>query len=1549
MKLFILHVVATAWVIVILPLIAAGAPLQCFDCHGNRGNRDIRPIDAAFRNPSGGGFQGNHRTHLGASATQFTCAKCHPGSDSYTSSHRNGLIAVSSRINNSPVITPYGGITSAFSQTSVPNPGSCGGVNCHFEKNSPDWGSPPLDKNSPASSCNVCHGAAPSDGAHPSLLPGLGKKHGQYLGTSTSSCVKCHPDHLVEPDPFVHATSAGSRSLVISFTSSPNSGGTYSGDVSYPKYLPSQSPARNGACNGVYCHSDGRNGPPTVTVNWTDGPSTNCYSCHKGRPFDNTTTSCVNVGGTWGVIKNPLTGVLDLGICRPFLTMSSNGHHILVGAQWIRKYPCYYCHNNTVDAAGNVKDLAKHVDGVPDVAMAPKWNIVGRPAASYDPVQKTCNNVYCHSDGTDEPDVIKPVPWNTKTACNSCHGHPIGECTDCHDGVKRYVISNVTTILSLQSNWAVGQEWKAALPMFPNKGPGTARANSHPRHVQTDFTCDICHYATIRTGGDCTSTNCHVSGIPAGSMGEASHIDPAYHVDNKQRDVTFKASAAGVNASYDYLTKTCTNIKCHAGASTPPVWGGAVNSAIICMACHGSSSSDVDSFSFKNFSTQARINLQEWYSTGHGRKSSKGPYKSGNPAANFPGNPCWYCHDNNIIHNDPTNPFRLRMFTQFANRFEKECVYCHMIGEDSECLGCHNNSESLAPQLSSLPADPNAKWPDGTPAPRLDHAGYLTCTSTDCHYIDPAHPTKDLKVHNEGAGYWDSAQKADVKNQYMMMGVCLKCHDDDSNNKCTFCHTAPANNPGKYSLGYDPGTGFIKPAKARASSVHFGYKHNRGFINSGGWNKDANGKHLGTWKGGKFCWDCHDPHGDTNIYMVQNKVATSTDGIFGIPRERKDVVFTKTQTGLDYARISYPYNGICNVCHSSASKHYRSDYSDSHQKNTPCTKCHEHRFTDSHADDQSCNACHKNKPVPRHSGFGLPRDCTKCHDGTINKRMDIMNQFVRGKSHHIQGIETKNKHCYACHWESDSHGMIDNKYHEGYSFKTYSTIKNAKVDLVVWKPELRPTYYNSTTAVIFLASDISAGGAGERAAAAKVTIHCISCHSEPNNDIQPFEDCRTPRQYAWDKKSIAARYSQSGSTPWGKYGTNGKNVITKSFSAHGNAVANQGGWNSSKGTDEAIPNTRAGTANVECYDCHSSHGSNLSGITSSYVTFNGTKNGGNLKETQAGKGGYKIDYMASSNSSAGTINPYSAGAGQCFDCHNSSAAVTTPWGYQSTFGATQPIKGYFDSPSFGQSEIVGSLTTGVLGRYPYKKMGLAAGAMGGHLKASSPLHAQYSASMRQNKINGLCTPCHDPHGVSPSLGAKQAYGVPLLKGTWMTSPYKEDVAAENGSRGEYGGTTPTPFVYTDQSTFGGSTRINENDDKFAGLCMRCHAKGTLTAGSNKAKPWKGIDRIHQSVKGWGVNDQHSYTCSKCHAPHSSNMPRLMITNCLDYKHQGRSNNGGSISTIKGDGSGELAGSNRKASQSGSGGFPGGENQIGVQCHHEAGAWPDNSWNWKTPW
>ncbi len=246
----------------------------------------------------------------------------------------------------------------------------------------------------------------------------------------------------------------------------------------------------------------------------------------------------------------------------------------------------------------------------------------------------------------------------------------------------------------------------------------------------------------------------------------------------------------------------------------------------------------------------------------------------------------------------------------------------------------------------------------------------------------------------------------------------------------------------------------------------------------------------------------------------------------------------------------------------------------------------------------------------------------------------------------------------------------------------------------------------------------------------------------------------------------------------------------------------------------------------------------------------------------------------------------------------------------------------------------------------------------------------YSIVPYSKTINGLCTPCHDPHGVSPTLGDDRRYAVPLLKGTWLTSPYKEDSPADdptgtcarsNVSWGSFE-CDPTAAVLDasihyqiDRNAFDGG-RISEDDEIFAGLCLKCHPKENLTDEYVKNTDFRTTDRIHESVQGWGENTEHAWPCAKCHQAHNSGLPRLMQTNCLDYEHRGQRPSGGvpwssfqqepefaydEAYTFRGYPIGNVMGNspNYKAQES---------------CHSQAApnpaVWPkSNRWNNVTPW
>ncbi len=101
--------------------------------------------------------------------------------------------------------------------------------------------------------------------------------------------------------------------------------------------------------------------------------------------------------------------------------------------------------------------------------------------------------------------------------------------------------------------------------------------------------------------------------------------------------------------------------------------------------------------------------------------------------------------------------------------------------------------------------------------------------------------------------------------------------------------------------------------------------------------------------------------------------------------------------------------------------------------------------------------------------------------------------------------------------------------------------------------------------------------------------------------------------------------------------------------------------------------------------------------------------------------------------------------------------------------------------------------------------------------------------------------------------------------------------------------------------------------------------------------------LHEAVKGWGNNAEHSFSCSKCHNAHSSGLGRLMRTNCLNFTHRGQNESGGEPGYYN---------------QSNGMSYPrtayyyGGANWLPA-CHNSAdaggGAWNDQEWNMVTPW
>jgi predicted CxxxxCH...CXXCH cytochrome family protein len=694
------------------------------------------PVDAAYRNISTGGFMGSHQTHQPAAATPFTCSVCHPGSASYTTSHMDEAIELSSNINSSPLAATYSkGVF--FNQTSRPVMGTCGNVNCHFEQTTPIWSAAPLVS---PTGCGTCHAVPPSDGNHPASS-GPGKKHGDYYGTTTTSCARCHPDHAGEAKPFAHATSAGHRGLVIGF-SAPNSGGSYSGNVSYPGYLPSQNPARNGSCSGLYCHSDGNGGAPNTAPTWGSTLPADCSGCH---------------GGNATAAKTIATG--------------THGSHINNAAVLGTNFDCARCHSSTVSLGSDrtITGLASHVDGSKTVAFS--------TSGTYTAATKTCAATACHSSGKSAaPQPAAPVWGGSPLGCNGCHGtstttgmpdyanggaaaalansHPkhvtsSADCDKCHTGTTANGVA-IRSGSALHTNGAIDITFNSS------------KAGSAAVWTAASKSCSAtyCHGAATPVWGgslasDCTS--CHgndaVSASPISTGKHTAHTNNAAvlgtnnnfgcvdcHAKTVSNDrtianaanhangfVDYSGARAGGSSHYSTSTKLCTNFYCHSNGNlsavvyvNPSAWNS--TATLGCNGCHG---------------TTTTTGAPDYANGGAGTTTANSHAKHVSGAGITDTRGCARCHSRTV---DPTTAGKLRNYSTAHLSGKPDVAFAAAVGggfnaTTSTCSATYCHGSTASPTWGSPSLACNACHSANNALPGAHSIHYAT-TALAGKYLD---------------------------------------------------------------------------------------------------------------------------------------------------------------------------------------------------------------------------------------------------------------------------------------------------------------------------------------------------------------------------------------------------------------------------------------------------------------------------------------------------------------------------------------------------------------------------------------------------------------------------------------------------------------------------------------------------------------------------------------------------------------------------------------------------------------------------------------------
>lgn len=449
-----------------------------------------------------------------------------------------------------------------------------------------------------------------------------------------------------------------------------------------------------------------------------------------------------------------------------------HAHHLAFGHGSDGGSSCTGCHNDQKDNQNGTYTYSKHAEHLElelkcsrchdTLHMRDAGSAVILKDNTHLAATTVCAN--CHHDGTDLTPADGNNPPNVDVAsvkaawsepsstfsCNGCHNLP---------------------------------------PSYPS---GTPKANSHPAHANSGYTCETCHYATTTNGVDL---------IGAGSLpGSGAHTNNVYDI----------AAKPGLSINYDPASHTCSNVSSACHGSSQPTWG----QTFTCSICH-LAAADVDDFTTNQ--TPAQISSGQWSTTGHGRPTSE-HYDdlvpgdgAGNPGA---GLSCEYCHDKSVGHFDAANPLRLANFT--PGQPNNVCWVCHK----TDSPGYDPDPSDGIPAVNSSIAAKVNSYHEFLPG-----AGGQFCW--DCH--DPHGDTNLKMVHNKVA----ISSKGTTGEPLQVSGQ-VDFTDRGSGNTgyaksvspfngiCNVCHSVPLryDHPFHYTKNAGDGHGYNNPEGKKCTGCH---------------------------------------------------------------------------------------------------------------------------------------------------------------------------------------------------------------------------------------------------------------------------------------------------------------------------------------------------------------------------------------------------------------------------------------------------------------------------------------------------------------------------------------------------------------------------------------------------------------------------------------------------------------------------------------------------------------------------------------------------------
>ncbi|TLM59583.1 MAG: hypothetical protein FDZ69_14155, partial [Deltaproteobacteria bacterium] len=182
------------------------------------------------------------------------------------------------------------------------------------------------------------------------------------------------------------------------------------------------------------------------------------------------------------------------------------------------------------------------------------------------------------------------------------------------------------------------------------------------------------------------------------------------------------------------------------------------------------------------------------------------------------------------------------------------------------------------------------------------------------------------------------------------------------------------------------------------------------------------------------CVDCHDPHGDTNYYMVREGISAPTatndtqfgSDNYGTPLDTAAVVNITFTSLVGNAVGSYgtdqAANGICEVCHvdTVGVSYYRRGLAENntHYTTSDCKTCHDH----SGGFKASCNGCHGGGNQYWPTTYPTTANTTSLNDvGAHDLHIGWLTQKLFGQTISVMLADTANRDarqklmCSYCH------------------------------------------------------------------------------------------------------------------------------------------------------------------------------------------------------------------------------------------------------------------------------------------------------------------------------------------------------------------------------------------------------------------------------------------------------------------------------------------------------------------------------------------------------